>query len=558
MSNTSLKSLLAMGFGTLIAALIIVGSFAMKSEIDMSRDLESIAVERLPATVTYQSLNFERMRIRTQTLEVLSLNEPSSQTRAALERLIADRSDSWSRIDGLMQTLATQPRSSAEVERRYNDLLAAVSEWRRAYEGLDRTMAQLRDTNDSLTFERLRTQYDGFYTSMLPASTRMGQILESMVDYQSGEAIEAATEATAGARLAVLITGILMGVGLLVGLGTGYGIYRMVMNQIGGEPTYANQVVSRVAGGDLSVSIALHSGDRSSLLHSLSDMVKQLRGIVETIGINADHIAAASEELSAAAGNIAEASQTQSASASAMAASVEEMTVSINHVSSSAGDAREMAERSGKASKEGKQVIDEMVTNIREMAGSVSGSAGVVRELGQHSREISSVVGIIKEVADQTNLLALNAAIEAARAGEQGRGFAVVADEVRKLAERTSSSTQDIAAIVSLITSGTEQAVTTMEQQVVAVESSVELATRAGKAIEMIDVSSGEVVNAVAEISVALGEQSQASNDIARNVEHIASMSEENTSAVQETAVSANDLSERAMQLQDAVRRFKL
>ncbi len=554
----SLKSLLVLGFGVLLAILLVVGSFAIKSEVDMRNDLESLATERLPTLVTYSDLDLERMRIRAQTLEVLSLREASVTSRDTLSRLLEQRQASWRRIDELTQTLAAQPRSSAEIEQRYSQLLAAIAEWRRTYEDLDRSMVRLHEATDAFQFTALRAQYEAFYGVMLPASARMGQLIESMVDYQTTIAVTAASEATEAADRAVLITAILTVVGLLIGVVTGFAIFRMVMTQIGGEPTYANDVVSRVAAGDLAVQIKLRDGDRTSLLHSLSDMVGHLRRIVESISVNADHIAAASEQLSAASGNIASASQTQSASASAMAASIEEMTVSINHVSASAGDARVMAERSGKASKEGRQVIDQMVKSIREMAGSVSGSAGVVRKLGERSREISSVVGIIKEVADQTNLLALNAAIEAARAGEQGRGFAVVADEVRKLAERTSSSTQDIAAIVGQIASGTDQAVSSMEQQVVAVESSVDLAAKAGEAIEMIDTSSSEVVGAIAEISVALGEQSQASNDISRNVEQIASMSEENSTAVSETAVSANDLSAHAMQLQQAIRRFKL
>lgn len=558
MQNMSLKSLLAVGFGVLIAVLLLVGGFAIKNAVDMNRALETLASERLPATVTYGELNLERMRVRAQTLEVMTLREVVPATRTTLSRIVDERAASWSKIDGLLRTLAEQPRNSAEIEQRYSALVAAVADWRRAYVDLDRSMADIRDAGNSFDFNERMAQYEAFYRAMLPASTRVGQLIEDMAEYQLAQSAEAAAESTSAATQAEWLTAILVGVGLLIGVATGYAIFRQVMRQIGGEPVYANEVVSKVAAGDLTVDIQLAKDDRSSLLYALSNMVVHLRRIVEAISVNANQIAAASEQLSASSDSIAAASQSQSASASSMAASVEEMTVSISHVSSSAGDARNMAERSGQVSREGKQIIDQMVRNIREMAGSVSESAGVVRQLGGHSRDISSVVGIIKEVADQTNLLALNAAIEAARAGEQGRGFAVVADEVRKLAERTSHSTQDIAAIVGLITSGTDQAVLRMEQQVGAVESSVELAAKAGDAVDLIESSSAEVVSAIGEISLALGEQSLASNEIARNVEQIASMSEQNSSAVTEAAVSANDLSTRAMQLQDAIRQFRL
>ena len=558
MKNLRLSSLLVIGFGVVLTILVIVGAFAIKSEIDMRNNLSALANQRLPAVQSYGELNVERMRIRAQTLEVMTIILPTDQTRSQLAELITERANSWQRIDALLRTIAEQPRDSAELERKYTQLMSAVNDWRAVYQGLDATLARMRDTLDPTQFATLRTQYQGQFNAMLPTSQRMGALLEEMSDYQATNARTAATQAESDATTAITITSALLIAGVLIGLGTGFGIFRSVMGQLGGEPAYANQALTRVAGGDLTIDIEVKRGDRSSLLFALREMVIHLRQIVESISENAELIAAASEELSASAGNIAQASETQSASASAMAASVEEMTVSINHVSESAGEARGMAERSGKASREGKVVIDEVVGGIRDMASSVSSSADVVRQLGERSREIASVVGIIKEVADQTNLLALNAAIEAARAGEQGRGFAVVADEVRKLAERTSSSTQDIATIVDLITSGTEQAVNSMEHQVAAVDVNVERAARAGSAIEQINAASGEVIGAISEISLALGEQSSASNDIAKNVEQIAGMTEENSNAVRETATAANDLSDRAIALQETVRKFKL
>ncbi len=321
----------------------------------------------------------------------------------------------------------------------------------------------------------------------------------------------------------------------------------------------ASGFARRIAAADLSTDIRVHRTDEiGRLAVALREMQAGLRDMVALIGSNAERIAASSEELSATSAHIAAASEEQSQSASSMAAAVEEMTVSINHVSEFAGDARRMAEESGSASREGAKVIREVVADIGRIAESVNQASGAVRELGGHSREISSVVNVIREVAEQTNLLALNAAIEAARAGEQGRGFAVVADEVRKLAERTAASTQDIARIVDMIMSGTDRAVHSMERQVEEVKSGVALAARAGETIGLINESSDKVVAAVGEISVALGEQSSASTEIAQNVERIAGMNEQNSGAVRESADAARGLAQLAAELQQAVGRFRL
>ena len=557
MKNLRLSTLLILGFGITLVVLLIVGSFAVFSENQTKQDVAELADRRLPATATYGNINLERLRVRAQTLNLLALKEHSQDTQELLTRISQERQASWSTIDRLQGELAALPRESSEAQAQYTALLGALDNWRKTYVALDATVEQLKSAGPT-EFAALMADYERHYKTMLPASNALGTLLDAMAERQLKEALEFSREASATANQAILLTVILVIIGLLVGATTGLLIYRSVMGQLGGEPAYASSTLARVAGGDLSVRIELRPGDQGSLLYSLSHMVEQLRKMIDTIGTSSQHIATASEQLSGNAGSIAEASEEQSRAASSMAASVEEMTVSIAHVSDSAGDARHMAELSGQASREGKTVIDQVVSNIQEMAGSVSSAATVVRELGEHTREISSVVGLIKEVAEQTNLLALNAAIEAARAGEQGRGFAVVADEVRKLAERTSASTQDITRIVDKITSGTGQAVASMEHQVTAVHSSIELAGKAGAAIATIDSSSAQVINSVSDISIALGEQSSASTEIARNVEQIANMSETNSIAVRQSATAAQSLSSRAASLQEVVCQFKL
>jgi methyl-accepting chemotaxis protein len=389
------------------------------------------------------------------------------------------------------------------------------------------------------------------YPSIEPVSEIIGELTE--VQLNSARAVYNEYNDIYKSLVTISVAAIVVGV-----LGGLAGAVWMIRSVVIRPLEDARNFARRIADADLSGEIRIHRRDEiGELALALRDMRDALRNIVQLIAHNAEQIAASSEQLSASSSHIAETTGEQSQAASSMAAAVEEMTVSINHVSEFASDARRMAEESGQSSREGKRVIDDVVTDIRRIAESVTQAAGTVRELGEHSREIATVVSVIKEVADQTNLLALNAAIEAARAGEQGRGFAVVADEVRKLAERTSASTEDIARIVGLITSGTDRAVGSMEKQVQAVQSGVQLAARAGEAIGNINAASDRVVAAVGEISTALVEQSSASTDIARNIERIASMGEENNSAVKESAGAAHHLAQLATELHKAVGRFR-
>jgi methyl-accepting chemotaxis protein len=188
----------------------------------------------------------------------------------------------------------------------------------------------------------------------------------------------------------------------------------------------------------------------------------------------------------------------------------------------------------------------------------VQSSSAIIEDLGRQSDQITSIVNTIKEIADQTNLLALNAAIEAARAGEQGRGFAVVADEVRKLAERTTLSTAEIAGMVGKIQNGTRNAVSSMETGVVQAGKGVDLASQAGTSITEIRDGSVRVMEVVNSISDSIREQGTVSSEIAKNIERIAQMSEESANAIQNTTNAARHLQQLSSGLHNSVSRFKL
>ncbi len=318
-------------------------------------------------------------------------------------------------------------------------------------------------------------------------------------------------------------------------------------------------VSARVAGGDLTARAAIVGRDElAEVAKGFNAMAQSLNGLIGKIQSDAGDVSVAASALAASSSQIHGGSLKQSEAASSMAAAVEQTTVGIDQIAQHAREAQEISTESGALSDEGSDIVHRTVEVMQQIAASVDESAHQIEELGRQSGRISEIVNVIKDIADQTNLLALNAAIEAARAGESGRGFAVVADEVRKLAERTAKSTQDIAGMIDAIQGGTGQAVLTMQAGVERVAGGVELATRAGEAMEHIKAGALRVVRSVSDISLALREQSAASAEIAANVERIAQMAEENNAAVAGSTETAHKMEQLAAGLQGEIRRYRV
>ena len=348
-----------------------------------------------------------------------------------------------------------------------------------------------------------------------------------------------------------------LGIGGLIAFSLFY-VGRSIVLTLGGEPHFATEITHRIAYGDLSTDVRLNPGDKTSLLAGMKDMQESLRKLISDITGSAGRLESAAGDLLRASEEVGVRAGQQSESAAAMAAVVEEMTVSIDQVAQNAKDAHGISQDAGDVSERGTQIIQNAADEMLKISDAVRASSGIIEELGQQSDQITSIVNTIREIADQTNLLALNAAIEAARAGEQGRGFAVVADEVRKLAERTSLSTTEIADMVGKIQSGTRNAVSSMETGVKQASKGVELANEAGRSIVTIRDGAMRVVSVVNDISSSIREQSGASSDIARNIEQIAQASEGSAQAAQKTISAARHLQELSASLHTAAGRFKL
>ena len=335
----------------------------------------------------------------------------------------------------------------------------------------------------------------------------------------------------------------------------GWRIAAGVLRQLGGEPAAAVAVMQRIADGDLSASVDAPPG---SLLHSLGSMVASLRSLIQEINRSAALLVGNAEEISRASTEVSAAAGQQADATSAMAAAIEQLTVSSTHISDSARDTENDSREAMSLAGEGNGRVRQASGAIQKIAATVTDASERIRALEGRALQISSIANVIKDIAGQTNLLALNAAIEAARAGEQGRGFAVVADEVRKLAERTSTATTEIEQMIAGIQGDTEGAVGAMNEALPEVEQGVQLAQSAAESLQAIENGAGRTLERVREVAAATQEQGSASTSIAQRVEQIAQMVEETTATVRSTADNAVQLERIAQGLQAQIARFRV
>jgi methyl-accepting chemotaxis protein len=282
------------------------------------------------------------------------------------------------------------------------------------------------------------------------------------------------------------------------------------------------------------------------------------RDIMRKLAGHSEQLASATEEMSSGAGQSAETARVQSDQANQVATAMQEMSATVQEISSHSEKAASASQTAAQAARRGGQVADETLSTMRSIAESTQAVASRITELGKSSEQIGKIIAVIDDIADQTNLLALNAAIEAARAGEQGRGFAVVADEVRKLAERTTKATKEIASMIESIQAETKNAVQAMEKGTREVQVGVDKTTASGAALGEIIKVSEQVGDMISQIATAAVEQSSASEQINANVSQISSSTHESSATAEQMAKACQDLSSLAFDLQVMVSNFKL
>jgi methyl-accepting chemotaxis protein len=380
--------------------------------------------------------------------------------------------------------------------------------------------------------------------------------INKLISLQEKEATKLYDESVQGFHTLRNISIGLIVLGALLGLGLGLSIIRGINASV----SELRGVMANMGGnGDLTVRVKIHGKDEvGEAAVAFNGLIDGFASIIRQVNNNASAVSSSATNLSSASLQISKGSQAQSEAAASTAAAVEEITVSINSVAANTEDVRKLSTQSLSQTQQGNASVTAMVGEIQTVQDAVNKIAGSVKEFVESTRAIAGMTQQVKEIADQTNLLALNAAIEAARAGEQGRGFAVVADEVRKLAEKSAQSASEIDQVTNSLNKKSGDVEATVQQGLRSLQATQqqvgqvsEILTGAGAAVE-------KASQGVNDIASSINEQSLASAEIARNVEKIAQMSEENHAAVNSNTDEIVKLERLARELSGAVGRFKV
>jgi methyl-accepting chemotaxis protein len=321
------------------------------------------------------------------------------------------------------------------------------------------------------------------------------------------------------------------------------------------------RMLTYVSRGDGDLTRRLHSDSQDELgelATRFNGFVEKIQHIISTIAEDSDTLASSSEELSATTEDLRRGADDQALQIEQSAATMGEMSQNIVDVAKNSSEASDATKEASEIASAGKKVVEESVESISNISKTVEISAKTIYGLGESSQQIEEIIGVIKDIADQTNLLALNAAIEAARAGEQGRGFAVVADEVKKLAERTSRSTGEISDMIKKIQNDIEISVKSIEEGKAQVEEGVKLSEKAKDSLEEIVDVSDKCFNMVQMIATSAEEQSSAVEEVSTTMENIATGSRTSQQTFSQISDATNDLAKLASELHEIVARFKI
>jgi len=525
---------------SLIALLVLfLGGMSLKQMDQLNQNAVSISQGWLKSTRILGELADTTTRFRTMSY-FIQINRDQASIDKADSRLEELTNQARRLMRAYLPTI-----SSPTDQALYDDLNRVMTNYVTAQDSLRQvSKAKQEDSIAGLINGDLKT----FSDQMTPLLAKLTELNRKGAD---GAVADSQTE-YANARN--LVVGVLILAAILTVL-----LAVLLTRSIVRPLSAAVKVAEDVANSDLSKNVLVEGNDEvTRMQQALSTMQSNLRNTLQQISGSATQLASAAEELNAVTEEGSRGLQQQNNEIDMAATAVNEMTAAVEEVATNAVTTSEASQQSTAAAQQGQQRVSETVTAITQMNHDVAATSEQVRQLAGQTRDIGKVLEVIRAIAEQTNLLALNAAIEAARAGEAGRGFAVVADEVRALAHRTQQSTQEIETMVSGIQHGSTQAVNAMENSSSRAQSTLDVARSAGNALEEITRSIGEISQRNLVIASAAEEQAQVAREVDRNLMNIRDLSMQTSAGAHQTTAASQELSRLAIDLSQMVNRFKV
>lgn len=528
-----------LGFAFIGALMLFLGVFALNQMSKIRGATEDITLSSVPSIRALDEFTQLTLRLRVLSYRLLTNREPEVQQKT-LEAFEL-RNQQIRTAQGIYEKLI----ESSEERSTYDEYVRLLGQ----YHQIEERMKSLSRANQ---IEELRTLLN---TELLSNSDQVNAVLNRLLDINNKMALATNKDAEDQYNMAFdLVVGLLV-IATALTLLFAWLLTRSITLPI----SQALEAAEEVAEGNLTRPIKVDGNDEAGrLLAAMAKMQDKLRDTLQRIAGSATQLASAAEELNAVTDESARGLTQQNNEIEQAATAVNEMTSAVEEVARNAVSTSEASRNATTSAGDGRDLVQETVSAIERMSGDVQATATLIGDLANESRDIGKVLDVIRGLADQTNLLALNAAIEAARAGEAGRGFAVVADEVRALAHRTQQSTSEIERMIGSIQAGTEHAVDSMRNSTERAESTLNIAKGAGMSLDTINTAIVEINERNLVIASAAEEQAQVAREVDRNLVNIRDLSVQSATGASQTSAASSELSRLAVDLNGMVGRFRL
>ncbi|MBV7525177.1 Methyl-accepting chemotaxis protein McpS [compost metagenome] len=528
-----------LSFALIGGLMMVLGVFALNQMSKIRGAAENITNNSVPSIKSLDDFTQLTLRLRVLSYRLLVNREPDVQQKT-------------------MELLETRNQQIRTAQATYEKLIASPQE-RATYDQYVQLLGQYRQIEDRMKTLSRNNQVDELRsllnTDLLNNSEAVNTVLNRLLEINTQQSHDtnqqSADQYDSAFNLVITLLVIATALTLLLAWLLTNSITQPIANALG--------AAEQIAEGNLTRPITVDGQDEAGrLLLAMSKMQEKLRDTLQRISGSATQLASAAEELNSVTDESARGLTRQNNEIEQAATAVNEMTSAVEEVARNAVSTSEASKNATTSAGDGRDLVQETVSAIERMSADVQSTATLIGDLANESRDIGKVLDVIRGLADQTNLLALNAAIEAARAGEAGRGFAVVADEVRALAHRTQQSTSEIERMIGSIQSGTEHAVDSMRNSTERAESTLNIARGAGMSLDTINSAIVEINERNLVIASAAEEQAQVAREVDRNLVNIRDLSVQSATGANQTSAASNELSRLAVDLNTLVGRFSL